>query len=80
MAVKKLHDFDFFNPEAVEEFRREAALMQLLGNHPNVRYYNPKKRNQSQTENQNQTILSPTSTWAFFILSTKFLLFSPLIG
>jgi serine/threonine protein kinase len=36
VAIKKLHDFDWFNMETVEEFRREAALAQLLSNHPNV--------------------------------------------
>jgi serine/threonine protein kinase len=36
VAIKKLHDFDWFNMETVEEFRREAALAQLLSNHPMV--------------------------------------------
>ena len=34
--VKILREVDLFNRKVVQEFRREAATMQLLGNHPNV--------------------------------------------
>jgi hypothetical protein len=36
VAVKKLHDFDPSDPDAVNEFNREVSMMQELGNHPKV--------------------------------------------
>ena len=36
MAIKKLHSFSISDAHMVAEFRREASMMQLVGNHPNI--------------------------------------------
>lgn len=35
-TVKMLREVDLFNRQVVAEFRREAATMHHLGNHPNI--------------------------------------------
>jgi len=36
VAIKQLHHFDITDVKMVEEFKREAACMALVGNHPNI--------------------------------------------
>jgi len=36
VAIKQLHLFDITDVKMVEEFKREAACMALVGNHPNI--------------------------------------------
>jgi len=35
-AIKKLHEFNVNDKRMAKEFRSEAAMMQLLTNHPNI--------------------------------------------